>query len=132
MPNRYPTLKLMGIENADQIQSYSLSGRDDRADTLKITYRRPAGSFLPTTRKYDFDRTARAANPAATGGELQIYEISPILEQALVELDTIVHGHETVEAAVEDILNQISELEKELAGELGALRAKIKKLAVKA
>lgn len=128
MADKYPTLTLMGINNPDQIESYSLTTPDANKDVIRIKYRRPSGSLLPTTRKYEFDRTARAADPAATGGDLQTYEISPVLNKALLELDSIVRGHDTKDALVDDILEQIADIEQDFAAEVASLRAKLAKL----
>ena len=128
---QYPILNLMGIVSPDQFQSYSLSDYDDRNDILKITYRRTSGSLLPTTRKYEFDRTAQTADLAATGGDLQTYEISRILNAALLELDSIMQGPGNAESAVNDILRQIGELERDFVSEMASLRAKVKALDAK-
>lgn len=125
MADKFPALKLMGVNSVDQIQSYTLTNADPSKDVLRIKYKRPAGSFLPKTRSYEFDRTPRASDPSATGGDLTTYEISPILNDALVELDSIVNAKVDKEAVIDGMLEQLGDLEREFAGEIANLRAKL-------
>jgi hypothetical protein len=129
MTNKYPNLAEMGVRNPDQIASYTLVHIALDKDVLRIKYKRAAGSFLPQTRGYEFDRIPKASDPShTTGGRLTSYEISPVLDGALRELDSIVHGPDGRDVVASDILDQLTHLEHEFAGELASLRAKLNQL----
>ena len=129
MADKYPNLAKMGVNNPQQIVSYNLSQRNPSKDVLRLRYHRVPGSFLPATRTYEFDRTPKASDPSTTiGGDIVDYEISPILEGALNELDSIVSADLGRAAIEERILAQLSYLEEEVIGEITSLRANLAKL----
>ncbi len=128
MSDRYPTLRKMGIENPDQIASYSVLSDYPNKDILRIKYRRPPGSLLPVTRSYEFNRTPRAADSQTSDGDLISHEVSEFLNVALIELEGLVRAHGSKDVLVEDVLAQLEDIEREFIGELAGLKAKLKQL----
>ena len=129
MTDKYPNLAKMGISNAEDIVSYSVSNVRLTKDVLRLKYRRAPGSFLPITRGYEFDRTARASEPhGIEGTSLSTYEISPVLDGALRELESIIQHHHGRDTLAEEVLDQIDSLERDFAGEIASLRSKLKQL----
>lgn len=128
MDDPYPTLTLMGIRNPSQIQSYSQSRASPSRDILRIKYRRPAGSWLATTRSYEFDRAAAASDAGGISGSLTSYEISPILNDAVTELDSLLAADRSKEERLESILSLIEEVERSFSGEMAHLRDRVRAL----
>lgn len=125
MPDRYPTLKAMGVMSPDQIVRYDLIDGELHDDILRLRYQRPAGSFLPVTRIYRFARTPRASDSAAG---MVDYEIAPTLSAALLELDAIVADKSERKVAIADIRARLSALDGEIRSELKSLQVALKKL----
>lgn len=115
----------MGVTSPDQIASYDLIDGELHDDILKLRYQRPAGSFLPVTRTYQFARTPRASDSAAG---LVDYEIAPTLSAALLELDAIVRDKTERKVAIADIRARISALDGEIRAELRSLQTALKRL----
>ena len=128
MEDKFPTLTLMGITNPTQIQSYSLAQVGPSKDVLKIRYKRPAGSLRASSRSYEFERTPRAVEPSSTGGDLTLYEIPPILNKALLELDTLLKDEQSKAELLDHIMAQLIDIERDFTGELEAIRAKLAKI----
>jgi Protein of unknown function (DUF3461) len=129
MSDKHPNLTTMGITNFEQIKSYSLARTGVNKDILRIKYRRPQGSFRPLVRSYEFERTPRPADPNATlGGDLTIYEVSPVLDGALAELDRIVRTLDSRKSILEDVEEHLTQLEDEFAANIAALRTKLNEL----
>lgn len=125
MPDRYPTLKAMGVTSPDQIASYDLIDGDSHDDILRLRYQRPAGSFLPVTRVYHFARTLRASDSTAA---MVDYEIAPTLSAALLELDALLHDKTDRKVAIAEIRARISALDGEIRAELRSLQKSLKRL----
>ncbi len=118
----------MDVKNPDEITHYILR-QEGHDDTLKIFYRRQTGSFLPSSRKYKFGRSAKTIR--VDGGKKQfeeVYEISPFLLRAVSELDAIVDEHKNETDQKKRLLKEIEYLEKTLASKLSDLRDQISKL----
>jgi hypothetical protein len=129
MSDKHPNLTTMGITNFEQIKSYSLARTGVNKDILRIKYRRPQGSFRPLVRSYEFGRTPRPAEPNATvGGDLTVYEVSPVLDGALAELDRIVQTLDSRKSILEDVEEHLTQLEDEFAANVAALRTKLSEL----
>jgi Protein of unknown function (DUF3461) len=126
---RYPNLTEMGIHNPEQISSCSLTALRFDRDILRIRYRRPSGSLLPITRSYEFGRIPRPVDPTATAGDgLTQYEIAPILNGALAELDGLVRAHETQAAVVAALTEQVDELEEDFTAGIAGIKARLTEL----
>jgi hypothetical protein len=85
-----PTLDEMGIRNPHEIARYTVSEADDRTDELTIIYQRQPGSLLPKRRIYEFGRATRSSvYDSGTATMEDRFEISPILQEAIAELDAL-------------------------------------------
>ena len=128
MSDKFPTLTLMGINNTSHIQSYSLSQVGRSEDVLRIRYKRPKGSWLATTRSYEFKRTPTASEPSGMTGDTTDYEVADILKDAIKELDLLLKADCSKAELLEDILSQMTDLENDLAGQMANLRSRITSL----
>lgn len=126
MPDNFPRLREMGVTSPDQIVGYDLIQTEPTEDMLRLKYQRPHGSFLPVTRVYRFARTSRPSNDAAHG--LIDYEISPFLDAALEELDTLVRGHTDRKVVLAEVTGHIDQIERDFRAEMKALRATLGRL----
>ncbi len=114
----YPELQRIGVTRPNQIVKYTLTNAVD-LDILRIKYKRPKGSFLPTIKRFEF---ARKLLPT---GET---EISATLEAILTELEKLVITEKDSAEMKEDIITEISDLEKFMRIRLQELKAEIEKL----
>lgn len=129
MNTKYPNLQQMGVQNPDQINSYTVSHIAPDTDILKIKYQRPKGSFLPVTRSYHIGRTPHSHIVDSGSGTLkEFYEISPVLSNAILELDNIVKTNVTYAELKQQILADLDRIQLEVTAELNTLRALVNKL----
>jgi hypothetical protein len=85
-----PTLDEMGIRNPHEIARYTVHSSDDRTDELTIIYNRQPGSLLPKRRVYEFGRATRSSvYDSGTATMEDRFEISPILQAAIAEMDEL-------------------------------------------
>ena len=116
MSDPYPTLTEMGVLNPSQIQTFSVTRVSRSKDLLRIKYRRPSGSYLAASRSYEFDRTPKASQQAnIPADELTSWDISPILDAAMLELETLVKRDRTRKELVEAALQQLDHIEADLS-----------------
>ncbi len=125
MSKKYPSLESMGVRNPEQIISYTVSQPRTDTDVLRLKYKRPKGSFLPVTRRYEFGRAAKPSiSDSGTRNTTTMYEISPLLVKAMGELDSIVSGERSRSDLKEAMIEEISRIEQDL----DALRQMVGKL----
>ncbi len=127
--SQYSTLTSMGVQHPLQIIGYTLTQPRLNMDVLKIRYERPKGSFLPVVRSYTFGRSQRTqvSDGAMNQGEL-VFEISPVLSKAILELDSIVHAKQDRGELKLQILNEIERVKEEFNAELNALKQLVERL----
>lgn len=127
--SQYSTLTSMGVQHPLQIIGYTLTQPRLDMDVLKIRYERPKGSFLPVVRSYTFGRSQRTqvSDGAMNQGEL-VFEISPVLSKAILELDSIVHAKQDRGELKLQILNEIERVKEEFNAELNALKQLVERL----
>lgn len=126
--SNYETLDEMGIQNPDEISKYTLR-QEGHGDVLKIYYKRKKGSFLPNSRKYKFGRSVKTIrSESGDQGYEDVYEISPFLQKALAELDSIVQHKHDVADTKQDIIEEMEHLERVMTHKMADLRAKLEKL----
>ncbi|MFI0400169.1 MAG: DUF3461 family protein [Thiolinea sp.] len=127
--SQYSTLTSMGVQNPLQIIGYTLTQPRLDMDVLKIRYERPKGSFLPVVRSYTFGRSQRTqvSNGAMSQAEL-VYEVSPVLSKAILELDSIVHAKQDRGELKLQILGEIERLQEDFNAELNALKQLVERL----
>lgn len=124
----FPTLKEMGINNPHEIMRYTCHIHNN-VDHLRIIYERKPGSFLPVTRRYQFGRSSKMV--VADGGTNQydtIYEISPILQKALKELDMVIEQNNNPKNNKQHILEEINQLESDFQSQIQSLKTLVEKL----
>ncbi len=125
---KYEALTEMGIQNPEEIIKYT-SRQEGHGDVLKIYYKRRKGSFLPSSRKYKFGRANKSI--LADGGTQKyedVYEISPFLLKAVVELDLIVKQKQKAINSKQDMLEELDHLEIVVDNKLAEIRRKLKHL----
>ena len=125
----YPTLQEMGITRFDEISHYSLRQEGPAKDSLKIYYRRASGSLLPISRKYKF---GRSTNTVRTGGgdsgAEEVHEVSPFLQKALAELDSLVSRHEMAKDDRQQLLAEIAHLEQTVQRKCEDLKERVRRM----
>lgn len=110
------TLAKMGIANPTEIVRYTLRQKSGREDVLKVFYEREKGSFLPVSRTYRFGRGMKTS--VADSGEPRFddsYEISPVLLEAVTELDALV-GKPAGASAKDELMAEIDAMKAMLEG----------------
>lgn len=127
--SQYSTLSSMGVQNPMQIIGYTLTQPRPDTDVLRIRYERPKGSFLPVVRSYTFGRSQRTqvSNGALSQAEL-VYEVSPVLSKAILELDSIVQSKQDRSELKIQILSEIERLQEEFNAELDSLKQLVNRL----
>ena len=125
----YPTLKDMGIARFREISRYTLRQEGDARDVLKIYYERVAGSLLPVSRKYKFGRATNTVRTGGGGSGVQeVREISPFLQKALAELDSLMVQREASIDNKEQLLAQIVHLERTVRFKCDELKARVERM----
>ncbi|HMT94205.1 DUF3461 family protein [uncultured Thiothrix sp.] len=127
--SQYSILSSMGVQNPMQIIGYTLTQPRPDTDVLRIRYERPKGSFLPVVRSYTFGRSQRTqvSNGALSQAEL-VYEVSPVLSKAILELDSIVQSKQDRSELKIQILGEIERLQEEFNAELNSLKQLVNRL----
>ncbi len=127
--SQYPILSSMGVQNPMQIIGYTLTQPRPDTDVLRIRYERPKGSFLPVVRSYTFGRSQRTqvSNGALSQAEL-VYEVSPVLSKAILELDSIVQSKQDRSELKIQILSEIERLQEDFNAELNSLKQLVSRL----
>lgn len=127
--SQYSTLSSMGVQNPMQIIGYTLTQPRPDRDILRIRYERPKGSFLPVVRSYTFGRSQRTqvSNGALSQTEL-VYEVSPVLSKAILELDSIVQAKQDRSELKSQILSEIERLQEDFNAELNSLKQLVSRL----
>jgi hypothetical protein len=125
----FPTLTEMGICCPDEITHYVLSQSAKDKDSLKILYKRKKGSFLPERKTFKFGRSAKmVADKNTKSGSIEVFEISPFLQKAVTELDSLVNKHHDDTDLTKLLLKRVDRLEKEVIESTSEIRSIIKSL----
>jgi hypothetical protein len=122
----YPTLAEMGVESPKQIAGYHISSLN-LVDVLRVTYERPKGSILPSSRTYKFPRVQDSA-PSGGRQESVFMKTHPKLRAALEELQSILEAKTRKESIAEEILNEIALLEEDIAMRTECLKVLVSKI----
>ncbi len=110
-----PSLIKMGVLNPEQIVGYTSVKVTKDMDTLKIDYRREKGSFLPKHRRYEFKRISRPMPGNNLHGKEAIrYDISPILANAISEMDILLANNKQIQATKKSLQRELTELNNEI------------------
>ncbi len=110
----YPTLKKLGITRPHEISGYTLS-TSGNIDTLRVRYTRKKGSFLPTSKRFQFLRDPmKGMNNENEPTQSVVTEISPVLAQVLLELESLLSAEKSTRNKKEQLLKDINDFEKDI------------------
>lgn len=127
--NPYPTLSDMGVESPKQIDNYYITSIN-LVDVLRIVYQRPPGSFLTSSRTYQFPRVQEDVAAAAGGDEKEsaVLNTHPMLRAAVKELQAILIAKTSKESIAAELLGEIKLLEEDIAMRSECLKALVRKI----
>ncbi|MEE9445743.1 MAG: DUF3461 family protein [Cocleimonas sp.] len=127
--NDFPTLEEMDISRFNEIMHYSLRADGKSRDILKIFYKRKKGSVLPERKTFKFGRAAKMVkdDSSPTGG-VEVYEISPFLQKAITELDSLVNKRNADVRTSKVIISRLEQLEKDVKAATNELKEMVKAL----
>jgi len=127
--NNFPTLDEMGISRTNEIKHYTLRQDGKSHDTLRIYYKRKKGSVLPERKTFKFGRSAKMVkDDSSPSGGVEVFEISPFLQKAVAELDTIVNKRNKDMDTSKLLIARIEQLEKDITAATGELKALVKEI----
>ena len=126
--SKYPRLKEMGIQHPEQIDGYTISSVD-YVDHLWITYTRPEGSLLPTSRSYRFPRVQKSL-PSGTDKQhgSVVLETDTVFREAVAELRELMAAKSQKHTVAEELLAAIDALEEDIHARTAALKELAEKL----
>lgn len=126
---QFKALSEMGITRFNEISHYTLRQEGVAVDVLKIYYDRAKGSFLPTSRKYKFGRATKTVRTdSASNARSEVHEISPFLQRALSELDSLVERRRHTVDDRAALLEDIDHLEQVMQAKIQEIRSRVEKL----
>ena len=118
----------MGVTRFNEIKQYLLRQEGD-SDVLKIYYKRGKGSYLPYSRTYQFGLAGKALNiDSGTSTTKTVYEISPFLQSAVLELDSLVSESKDTAFNKAQLLAEFNELEQVMLDRMHAMRDRIENI----
>ncbi len=125
----FATLKEMGISSFELISRFSLRREHDR-DVLKIYYLRPTTSLRPHSQKFTFARPRQSIPGQSRHSQAwqQLSDCSPVLRQALDELEQLTGSSEHALSPRQELLQDLQHLEKVVEAKLAEIREKIERL----
>ena len=123
--SRFPTLSEMGVANPGEIQRYTLSTTNN-IDVLRIIYKRHKGSFLPTSKRFEFGRSSKTVM-ADSGTQTTdiLYEISPFLQKALRELDQLIDAKNSNIEHAKLVKEELKRLHQEMSSSMSYIESLI-------
>ncbi len=122
MTEPYPFLQSMGVKNPEEIESYTVYQSREDLDILRLIYKRPKGSILPVTRKYKFGRGGKPQTVDSGTRQTQlVYEISPQLVNATVELDRITSAKKSRLEIKQHLTYELKRVQQDFLAETNAL-----------
>ena len=123
--SNFPTLSEMGINNPGEIERYSHS-TTNHVDVLRVIYRRKKGSLLPTSKRFEFGRSAKTV-VADSGSESTetLYEISPFLHKAIKELDQLIDTRKSNIEHAKLVKEEMQRLHQELSSRMAYIESLI-------
>ena len=115
---KFPTLSEMGINNPGEIERYSLNTTNN-VDVLRIVYKRKKGSFLPTSKRFEFGRALKnIVADSGTGKTENLHVISPFLQKAMKELDGIISTKKSNIEHAKLVKQELQRLHQDMASRL--------------
>ena len=124
----FPTLTEMGINNPGEIERYSLNTTNN-IDVLRIVYKRNKGSFLPTSKRFEFGRASKTvvADSGTQKTEI-VHVISPFLQKAMKELDGIISAKRSNIEQAKLVKQELQRLHQDMASRLVYIESLIDEL----
>ena len=124
----FPTLTEMGINNPGEIERYSLNTTNN-IDVLRIVYKRHKGSFLPTSKRFEFGRASKTvvADSGTQKTEI-VHVISPFLQKAMKELDSIISAKKSNIEQAKIVKQELQRLHQDMASRLVYIESLIDEL----
>ena len=124
----FPTLTEMGINNPGEIERYSLNTTNN-IDVLRIVYKRHKGSFLPTSKRFEFGRASKTvvADSGTQKTEI-VHVISPFLQKAMKELDSIISAKRSNIEQAKLVKQELQRLHQDMASRLTYIESLIDEL----
>ena len=123
--SRFPTLSEMGIANPGEIKRYTLSTTNN-IDVLRVIYKRHKGSFLPTSKRFEFGRSSKTVM-ADSGTQTTdiLHEISPFLQKALRELDQLIDAKNSNIEHAKLVKEELQRLHQEMSSSMSYIESLI-------
>jgi hypothetical protein len=118
----YPTLTRMGIRNPHDIVRYSVQAVNN-LDILRIIYQRKKGSVLPDSKRFRFTRSEKLTPGGGIQTSQMVSEVSPILNDALMELSQLVKEERSREKRLEIIKDELKRLEEDHRGRIAVIKS---------
>ncbi len=116
--SKFPTLSEMGINNPGEIERYSLNTTNN-IDVLRIIYKRKKGSFLPTSKRFEFGRSRKSiVADSGTAKTENLHVISPFLQKAIKELDGIISAKKSDIEYAKLVKQELQQLHNDMASRL--------------
>lgn len=116
--SKFPTLSEMGVNNPGEIERYSLNTTNN-IDVLRIIYKRKKGSFLPTSKRFEFGRSRKhVVADSGTGKTENLHVISPFLQDAITELDEIISAKKSNIEYANLVKQELQRLHQDMASRL--------------
>ncbi len=124
----FPTLTEMGINNPGEIERYSLNTTNN-IDVLRIVYKRQKGSFLPTSKRFEFGRAIKTVvTDSGTQRTETTHVISPFLQNAMKELDGIISAKRSTIEQATLVKQELQRLHQDMASRLVYIESLIDEL----
>lgn len=124
----FPTLTEMGINNPGEIERYSLN-TTNKIDVLRIVYKRQKGSFLPTSKRFEFGRSIKTVMAdSGTQKSAIVHVISPFLQKAMKELDSIISAKKSNIEQAKLVKQELQLLHQDMASRLVYIESLIDEL----
>ncbi len=120
-----PTLTEMGINNPGEIERYSLNTTNN-VDILRIVYKRKKGSFLPTSKRFEFGRSRKNVVADSGSGKTEdLHVISPFLQNAINELDGIINAKKSDIEHAKLVKQELQHLHNDIGSRLAYIESLI-------
>lgn len=110
----YPHLAEMGVENPQQIDSYSVNSIG-YTDVLRIVYERPKGSLLPASKTFKFPRIQQTVKSQGKGQAEVAMKSNPAFRSAIGELRDILEAKDKDQDVAAAIVEELRLLEEDIA-----------------
>ena len=116
--SKFQALSEMGINNPGEVERYSLNTTNN-VDVLRIVYKRKKGSFLPTSKRFEFGRSEKTVVVDSGTGKTEIlHVISPFLQKAMKELDEIISTKKSNVEHAKLVKQELQRLHQDMASRL--------------